>query len=108
MAKNKEKVITRLLHTVTDLRVREGKEGKKCRTITGYAILFNTPSAPMYEWVINIKLHPAISPRLTNSNALSPSTVLGASNSNATPLSSTVYFSVPLPFLLRAKISWRS
>ena len=50
MAKNKETVITRLLHTVSDLRVREDKEGKKCRTITGYAILFNTPSAPMYEY----------------------------------------------------------
>lgn len=50
MAKNKETVITRLLHTVSDLRVREDNEGKKCRTITGYAILFNTPSAPMYEY----------------------------------------------------------
>ena len=50
MAKNKETVITRLLHRVSDLRVREDKEGKKCRTITGYAILFNTPSAPMYEY----------------------------------------------------------
>lgn len=50
MAKNKETVITRLLHTVSDLRVREDKEGKKRRTITGYAILFNTPSAPMYEY----------------------------------------------------------
>lgn len=50
MAKNKETVITRLLHTVSDLLVREDKEGKKCRTITGYAILFNTPSAPMYEY----------------------------------------------------------
>lgn len=50
MAKNKETVITRLLHTVSDLRVREDKEGKKGRTITGYAILFNTPSAPMYEY----------------------------------------------------------
>ena len=50
MAKNKETVITRLLHTVSDLRVREDKECKKCLTITGYAILFNTPSAPMYEY----------------------------------------------------------
>lgn len=50
MVKNKEKVITRLLHTVTDLRVREGEEGKKCRTITGYAILFNTPSAPLWDY----------------------------------------------------------
>ena len=50
MAKNKETVITRLLHTVSDLRVREDKEGKICRTITGYAILFSPPSAPMYEY----------------------------------------------------------
>lgn len=46
---NKEKEITRLQHTVSDLRVREGKEGEKSRTITGYAILFNSPSAPLYE-----------------------------------------------------------
>ena len=44
MAKNKNEVIKRLLHTVTDLRVREAKEGEaESRTITGYAILFNTP-----------------------------------------------------------------
>lgn len=49
MAKNKEAIITRLLHTVTDLRVREAKEGES-RTITGYAILFNTPSAPLYDY----------------------------------------------------------
>ena len=49
MAKNKNEVIKRLLHTVTDLRVREAKEGEaESRTITGYAILFNTPSAPLW------------------------------------------------------------
>lgn len=51
MAKNKDAIITRLLHTVTDLRVREAKEGEtESRTITGYAILFNTPSAPLYDY----------------------------------------------------------
>lgn len=50
MAKNKNKVITRLLHTVADLRVREAGEGEaESRTITGYAILFNTPSAPLWD-----------------------------------------------------------
>ena len=50
MAKNKNEVIKRLLHTVTDLRVREAKEGEaESRTITGYAILFNTPSARLYS-----------------------------------------------------------
>lgn len=51
MAKNKDKIITRLLHTASDLRVREMQaDGAESRTITGYAILFNTPSAPLYEY----------------------------------------------------------
>lgn len=51
MAKNKDKIITRLLHTASDLRVRETQaDGAESRTITGYAILFNTPSAPLYEY----------------------------------------------------------
>lgn len=50
MAKNKEAIITRLLHTVTDLRVREKEGEEESRTITGYAILFNVPSAPLYEY----------------------------------------------------------
>lgn len=51
MAKNKDEIITRLLHTVTDLRVREANEGEaESRTITGYAILFNTPSAPLWDY----------------------------------------------------------
>ena len=39
----------RTVHTPSELRVCEDKEGKKCRTITGYAILFNTPSVPLWE-----------------------------------------------------------
>lgn len=51
MAKNKDEIITRLLHTVTDLRVREANEGEaESRTITGYAILFNTPSVPLWDY----------------------------------------------------------
>lgn len=51
MAKNKNTVITRMLHTVTDLRVREANEGEAAgRTITGYAILFDTPSTPLYDY----------------------------------------------------------
>lgn len=50
MAKNRETVVTRMLHTATDLRVREANEGEaESRTITGYAILFNTPSAPLWD-----------------------------------------------------------
>ena len=49
--KNKDQNITRMLHVPSELRVREaGEEGKESRTITGYAILFNTPSAPLYEY----------------------------------------------------------
>lgn len=51
MAKNKDAVISRMLHTVTDLRVREAAEGEVAsRAITGYAILFNVPSAPLYSY----------------------------------------------------------
>lgn len=48
--KNKEEPMKRVLHTVSDLRVRESENGKsESRTITGYAILFNTPSARLYS-----------------------------------------------------------
>ena len=51
MAKNKNTVVNRILHTVTDLRVREAQEGEAAsRTITGYAILFGVPSAPLYDY----------------------------------------------------------
>ena len=51
MAKNKNTVINRILHTVTDLRVREAQEGEAAsRMITGYAILFGVPSAPLYDY----------------------------------------------------------
>lgn len=51
MAKNKDRVVNRILHTVTDLRVREAKEGEAAsRTITGYAILFGVPSEPLYAY----------------------------------------------------------
>lgn len=49
MKKNKEKLITRQVHTVTDLHIREAAEGES-RTITGYAILFDVLSAPLYEY----------------------------------------------------------
>ena len=51
MAKNKDTVVNRILHTVADLRVREAPEGEATsRTITGYAILFGVPSAPLYSY----------------------------------------------------------
>lgn len=51
MAKNKDTVVSRILHTVSGLRVREaaGSEAPG-RTITGYAILFGVPSAPLYDY----------------------------------------------------------
>ncbi len=49
MEKNKDAVISRIIHTVTDLQVREAA-GAVSRTITGYAILFNTPSASLYSY----------------------------------------------------------
>lgn len=51
MAKNKENEVRRILRTeCADLRVREAAEGEApSRTITGYAILFGTPSAPLWS-----------------------------------------------------------
>lgn len=49
---NKDTMVVRTVHTPSELCIREdkeGKEGKECRTITGYAILFNTPSVPLWE-----------------------------------------------------------
>ena len=49
--RNKNEIITRMLHTVSDLHVREAGEGEDpSRTITGYAVLFNTLSAPLYSY----------------------------------------------------------
>lgn len=49
--KNRNTEIRRTLRTeCADLRVREAAEGEApSRTITGYAILFNTPSAPLWS-----------------------------------------------------------
>ena len=47
---NKNAVVQRMLH-VTGLHVREAGEGEApSRTITGYAILFNVRSAPLWEY----------------------------------------------------------
>lgn len=48
--KNKNKEVIRMLHTCTDVHVREAVEGEKSsRTITGYAILFGVPSNPLWS-----------------------------------------------------------
>lgn len=41
-------LVTRTLHTCAPLQIREGAGGEPSRTITGYAILFDTPSAVLY------------------------------------------------------------
>ena len=47
---NKDTIIRRCLCTPTELHVREAAEGEApSRTITGYAILFNVPSAPLWS-----------------------------------------------------------
>lgn len=62
------KIITRTLHTANELRIREAAEGQQSRTITGYAILFNTPSAPLWEYddeVVREEIAPeAVTPEL--------------------------------------------
>jgi HK97 family phage prohead protease len=50
MKQEKDKIVRRFLCTPTKLQVREAGEGEApSRTITGYAILFNTPSAPLWS-----------------------------------------------------------
>ena len=44
-----KKKLKRELFTATPLEIREGVEGENKRTISGYAILFDTPSAVLYE-----------------------------------------------------------
>ena len=47
---NKDKVVVRMLHTCSDVQVREAGEGEEpSRTITGYAILFGVPSSPLWS-----------------------------------------------------------
>lgn len=46
---DKNELVTRVLHLATQLQVREAEEGSS-RTITGYAILFNTPSDVLYSY----------------------------------------------------------
>ena len=48
--KNKDAMVARMVHTPAELRIREAGEGEApSRTITGYAILFNTQSAPLWS-----------------------------------------------------------
>lgn len=47
--KNKESIVKRSFLTCSDLHVREAEDGKTSRTITGYAVLFGTPSAPLWS-----------------------------------------------------------
>ena len=47
---NKDTIVRRCLCTPTELHVREAAEGEApSRTITGYAILFNVPSSPLWS-----------------------------------------------------------
>ena len=48
--KNKNELVRReVVVTCEDLHVREAEGGAPSRTIVGYAILFNTPSAPLWS-----------------------------------------------------------
>lgn len=50
MKRNKDTEVKRTLRTdCAELRVREAEGDAPSRTITGYAILFNTPSAPLWS-----------------------------------------------------------
>lgn len=49
MEKNKQVIVERSLHTANTLQIRESDGDGNGRTITGYAILFDTPSSTLYE-----------------------------------------------------------
>ncbi|MDE6498228.1 MAG: HK97 family phage prohead protease [Muribaculaceae bacterium] len=50
MTKNKNNEVRRILRTpCAQLRLRESDGETSGRTITGYAVLFNTPSAPLWD-----------------------------------------------------------
>lgn len=50
MEKNKNELITRTAHVPATVRLRESSGGEgESRAITGYAILFNSPSDPLWE-----------------------------------------------------------
>lgn len=50
MMKSKDTIVRRQMFTPATLRVREWGDGEALsRTIEGYAILFNTPSAPLWQ-----------------------------------------------------------
>lgn len=48
--KDKKQLIERCILTPSGLHVREKEDGSESRTIAGYAILFNTPSAPLWSY----------------------------------------------------------
>lgn len=48
-ATNKSQMVVRTGYTPSELHIREEEGGAPSRTITGYAILFNTPSVPLWE-----------------------------------------------------------
>lgn len=48
MRKDKQVIVERTLYTANTLQLREC-DGENSRKITGYAILFNTPSSTLYE-----------------------------------------------------------
>jgi len=47
--KNKNEVVRRMLHTCSDVHIREANGEEQSRTITGYAILFGVPSDPIWS-----------------------------------------------------------
>ena len=50
MKRNKDTVVKRMIRVDNaELRVREADGDAPSRTITGYAILFNTPSVPLWS-----------------------------------------------------------
>lgn len=49
MKQSKDTLVRRMLHVPASLHVREDGDGVPSRTITGYAILFNTPSDPLWK-----------------------------------------------------------
>lgn len=71
MEKNKNDIVKRVLHTASELRVRESEQGEsKSRTITGYAILFNSLSVPMPSYYDDEEIREIIAPEAVTKELL--------------------------------------
>lgn len=98
---SKQTIIKREFKTSSGIQVREqGNEGSEVNVVSGYAIMFNQPSAPLYQdeesEVREVIDHSAITPELLNNSDIvltmfhDRQLILGRSKNGAGTLSYTI------------------